>query len=222
MAKRRKKKARIPAPKSPVTGKGPLPGSAGYDSFGYPEYAKGSKAKSHKFFNMIAKNAPPWMADQSMYNTSIGTINDILSRQGKLPPEVLIRQQAAIEASRQNAQRGLAQRAAMSGEDPGSLQSAVLSAGADQDYDRAQQDARFGNDMAADTRMREDLNLVIPYMQAMMGYTQPKGRNSQITPAPVSQPNTDWAQIGSNLLGSYIQGAAPKQGQPNWNWGFGG
>jgi len=219
MAKRRKhKQSTIPLPTSPTTGRGPSPGTIGFDPFGYPAFGKG-KHGGHKFFAKLLKNAPPFMADTTMYQTAISSINDILSRHGQLPPEILQRSQAALEAQRQNAQRGLAQRAAQTGMDPSSMQYSTIAGGLEQSADRAQQGERFNNAVMADQRQREDLNLVIPWMQMLMGYTAPKS-GSQITPAPIGQPKTDWAQIGGNLLGTYIAGAAPKQGQPGWDWGF--
>jgi hypothetical protein len=158
------------------------------------------------------------MADQRMYNTAISTINDILSRKGQLPPEVLQRQQFMLEAQRQNAARSLDARAAMQGMDPGSVQYQLASTMANQGADLAQQNAGFQNAVNTQNQMRSDLNLVTPYMQMLMGYTAPKA-NSQVTPVPNQQnPGTDWAGIGANLLGSYINAAAPKGPGDGWNF----
>jgi len=219
---RRHRKSRIPTPNSPITGHGPSPGSAGYDAFGFPSFAKGSKSRRHGFFNKMLKNAPPFMGDMTMYNTAISHINDILARNGQLPPEILQRSQAAIEAQRQNTQREWQARAAAAGIDPNSMQYQTIQQGIDQSHDQAQQNERFNQAQAAEQRKREDLNLVNPYMQMLMGYTAPKGRNSQITPAPVgSAPKTDWAGIGAQLGSAYIRGAAPSEATGGqWNWGL--
>jgi hypothetical protein len=219
MAKREHRR-HISAPTNPVTGAGPIPGSPGYGPTGYPRIPRRQR-KSHRFFKQLLRHAPPFLSDMGMFNQAQATINQILANQGKLPPEILARQQAALEAQRQNASRTLAQRIALTGGDPGSIQSQVAMAGVQQGADRAQMDARFQNAMAAEQQKRSDLNLVIPWMQNLMGYTMPKSRQV-ITPAPMGEaPKTDWASIGSNLLGSYISGAAPKGAGDSWNWGFG-
>jgi hypothetical protein len=161
------------------------------------------------------------MGDFSMYNTAISSINDILARHGQLPPEILQRSQAAIEAQRQNTQRNWQARAASEGIDPSSMQYQTVQGGIDQAHDIAQQNERFNQAQAAQQQERSDLNLVNPYMQMLMGYTAPKS-GQQITPAPVgSAPHADWAGMGAQLGSAYLQGAAPSAANGGkWNFGI--
>lgn len=207
--------AYIPVPQSPVTGAPITPGSPGYDPWGYVLGKNGRPNKSnkvfggHHFMRRLFKGAPPFLADLGMYNTSIGTINDILNRHGATDPEALQRQQAMLETQRQQAGDVARAQAAQAGQDPNSVQYQLTQSGIQQGSDIAQQLARFNESQAREQRMREDLNLVTPYMQMLMGYTGPKNRNSQITPAPVgSSSGTNWAGVGANLLGSFIQSPA--------------
>lgn len=207
---------RIPVTPSPISGAGATPGSPGYDPWGFVlgrggRPFKGNKTfGGHQFMRKLFKNAPPFLADMGMYNTAIGTINDILARQGASNPEALQRQQAMLETQRMQAGDIARQQAAAAGLDMGSPQFQLNMGGINQGSAIAQQLARFNENQAREQRMREDLNLVNPYMQMLMAYTGRKGHGGQITPAPVGGGGggTNWAGVGSSLLGSFIQSPA--------------
>lgn len=191
----------------------PLPGlpwSPGTDPYGYPYDVKGKKKFKGNRYGRKMKNAPPWLQDPRMFEQSTGQILDLLMGRGQRDPAALMREQADIESGRGQSQQALQARLAAAGVDPSSPMYQSMAGTVDQGANRMQFEARRQEDIDAYNRQRENLNLVMPYLQYIFGLTAPKSRSGGPQAVNVGGGGgggTDWAGIlssaGNAVLSNY-------------------
>lgn len=192
----------------------------GLDPWGYPTQAPlgpkvGRKGKKkfggHGYSQRAYRKLPPWLlnAQNEMFGTTLGSIQDILNSQGKMSPERMIQEQSDIEAGRGQGQQALAARLAQSSVDPSSPMYQSMAGTVDQAANRMQAENRRAEDIRAEMQKRQDLNLVIPYLQAILGLTTKKGGGG-VSAAPVGGGggSPDYLGAGANIAGSILGGWA--------------
>jgi len=145
-----------------------------------------------------------------MFNTALGSINDILGSGGKMSPERMIQEQADIEAGRGQGQQALQARLAAAGVDPSSPMYQSMAGTVDQSANRMQAENRRAEDIRSEMQKRQDLQLVMPYLQAILGFTTKHGGGG-VQAAPVGGGgggNPDYMGALSNIAGSVLGGWA--------------